>query len=258
VVVSGHTPSSSPSTRSHATILTLRDSHGQEAGSLLVELLELTPQTDEATVATGDTSYNGDRGQDVPSPEPVHYDVEDSGSVLNSLKQVVNKAKFAANSVDETDEVRFASFSYRHVASVELMPSLSSLILTQELLGGSWSRHTRYEHLQILALMILIGYDRRRRSRSIEPRRSGSSSHRWSTFIQVSTPGTKLKVRPGVPKTLSSESRCKRSNAAFSFCIIPSVQVRRVILSSASQWLSRLSPPNTSSRPAAASNRGHS
>ena len=89
--------------------MTLHDSHGQKTGSLVVQLLDSTPHTDEASAIVNAT-HSVDRVQEQvvspPDHKPVQNAAEDSGdSVLNSLRQVIEKIKFVANSFGKTAEV---------------------------------------------------------------------------------------------------------------------------------------------------------
>ena len=87
-------------TRYGGTTLTLRDDHGQETGSLVVQLLDPTARADET--AAGSTC------QELPTT-PVLEPIESGDTVLDSLRQVVDKIKLAANSAGgETAAVRVA------------------------------------------------------------------------------------------------------------------------------------------------------
>ena len=87
------TSASSPSPHIHVHLeltLTFLDAHGQETGSLVVQLLEPTARADETAV--------GSTCQELPTTPPVLEPIEDSGdTVLDSLRQVVDKIKLAAN-----------------------------------------------------------------------------------------------------------------------------------------------------------------
>ena len=103
---------SGPDTYYRGVTLTLRDDHGQETGSLVVQLFSPAAQADNA-VDNASHDFDGELPTSPPIPEPVRNVVDDD-DVLNSLNQVVDKAKIAADLVSETAEVRVALPSQRN------------------------------------------------------------------------------------------------------------------------------------------------
>jgi len=95
--------------------LTLRDERGQETGSLVVQLLDVTAHATQPAV----DGASHDAGQGLPSSPPVLEPVQNpsglaatirySGDgIINLLKQVVEKMELVAKSVSKRAEVSIA------------------------------------------------------------------------------------------------------------------------------------------------------
>ena len=89
--------------------LALRNKHDQAVGSLAVQLLGSTSPADIATV--GGVSHDLEPKLPASIPPPARNVVKEfSDDILESLKQIVVKAKIVADLVGETAEVRVAPF----------------------------------------------------------------------------------------------------------------------------------------------------
>ena len=104
-------PSSSRDTHSRGIALPLCDGRGRETATLVVKLQDLTPRADEAP-PNESTSHSVElRDASPPSREPARDAIKAGGdnvSILNLLREVVDKTKTTANSIDKTVEVRIA------------------------------------------------------------------------------------------------------------------------------------------------------
>ena len=94
------------------TTLTLRDEQGQEAGSLVVQLLDITARAPQ--IAIDGASHDIELGLLTSSaiPELVQNTIDSApelrdlgGDVVNSLKKVVEKTKTVADFVNKTAKV---------------------------------------------------------------------------------------------------------------------------------------------------------
>src|ERR1700756_2256142 len=84
------------------TTLALHDKRGREAGSLIVQLRDTTAQGPTAAV---DGAIH-DLAQGLPTSPAIPEPVGDlASSVVNSLKQVVDKTKVVADFVNKTAKV---------------------------------------------------------------------------------------------------------------------------------------------------------
>jgi hypothetical protein len=97
------------------TTLTLRDKHGQETGSLVVQLRDDAARLTQAPDDAPSHDARLERSPSPSAPEPAQSQtdlattVQDSGdSVLNSLKLVVEKMEIVAKSVSNSIEVHVA------------------------------------------------------------------------------------------------------------------------------------------------------
>ena len=86
----------------------LHGDRGQEAGSLVVRLLDSAAPDNRLPI--DGASHDTDPGPFLspPIPEPVRIAVEDSddSGILDALRQIVDKTDVAANLLGETAEVR--------------------------------------------------------------------------------------------------------------------------------------------------------
>ena len=107
-------PSSSRDTHSRGIALPLYDNSGRETTALVVKLLDLTPRADEAP-AIENASHSVELRDALPlRHKPARDAIKGGGedvSILNLLREVVDKTKTTANSIDETAEVRIAPLS---------------------------------------------------------------------------------------------------------------------------------------------------
>ena len=93
--------------RRHGTTLTLYDAHGQEAGSLVVELQDPAASLGEAVNRSTSDDYERTLPTSPPIADPVQEPAEDSnGGILDYLRRAVEKTKLVAGLLGETAEVR--------------------------------------------------------------------------------------------------------------------------------------------------------
>ena len=103
-------PSASERSTSSGTTLVLHGDRDQEAGSLVVRLLDPAAPDNRPTI--DGASHDTHRGPFIspPIPEPIRSAVEDSddSGILEALRQIVDKTHAAANLLGETAEVRIS------------------------------------------------------------------------------------------------------------------------------------------------------
>ena len=101
-------PGASEPSTSSGTTLVLHGDRGQEAGSLVVRLLD--PAAPDNRPPIDGASHDTDPGPFLspPIPEPIRIAVEDSddSGILDAFRQIVDKTDVAANLLGETAEVR--------------------------------------------------------------------------------------------------------------------------------------------------------
>jgi len=100
-------PSSSPTMRRHGTTLTLYDTRGQEAGSLIVDLQDPVASVDEPVIDSAGDDCEQVLPTSAPIADPVQEPGGDSGgAILDYLRQAVEKTKIAMDLLHEIAEVR--------------------------------------------------------------------------------------------------------------------------------------------------------
>jgi len=100
-------PGASEPSTSSGTTLVLHGDRGQEAGSLVVRLLD--PAAPDNRRMMDGASHDTDQGPFIspPIPKPIRNAVEDSddSDILDALRQIVDRTDVAANLLGETAEV---------------------------------------------------------------------------------------------------------------------------------------------------------
>jgi hypothetical protein len=93
--------------------LTLHGERGREAGSLIVQLRDTTAQAHTAAIDGAIHDIEQHLPTSPPIPDPVQNVIDSTaavghltGSVVDSLKQVVSKTRVVVDFVDETAKVR--------------------------------------------------------------------------------------------------------------------------------------------------------